>query len=50
MTQVRRENLKATIAALSDRLSSGSQPVAEPSGLKIKAPHSIHSAERFDSN
>jgi hypothetical protein len=49
--QARRENLKTTIAALSDRLSNGSQPVAEPDhGLKINAPHSIRTAERFDSN
>jgi hypothetical protein len=51
MMQARRENLKTTIAALSDRRSSGSQPVAEPNnGLKINAPHSIHPAESFDTH
>jgi uncharacterized protein YaaN involved in tellurite resistance len=49
MMQARCENLKTTIAALSDRLSRGNQPVAEPdSGLKINTP-SIHSAELFGS-
>ena len=39
MMQARRENLKTTIAALSDRLSRSNQPVAEPdSRLKIIAP------------
>jgi uncharacterized protein YaaN involved in tellurite resistance len=39
MMQARRENLKTTIAALSDRLSRGNQPVAgSDNGLKINAP------------
>jgi hypothetical protein len=39
MMQARRENLKTTIAALSDRLSSSNEPVAEPSnGLKVMPP------------
>jgi uncharacterized protein YaaN involved in tellurite resistance len=39
MMLARRENLKTTIAALSDRLSSSNQPVAVPNnGLKINAP------------
>jgi hypothetical protein len=45
MMQARRENLKTTIAALSDRLSRGNQPVAgSDDGLKINAP--LHSPGR----
>jgi flagellar protein FliJ len=36
MMKARRQNLKTTIAALSDRLSSGSQPVAEPDNGLLK--------------
>jgi flagellar FliJ protein len=49
--QARRENLRHTIAALKGRLSSVSQPMAEPSSAaKINAPHPLHLAARFDSN
>ena len=51
MMQARRENLKTTIAALSDRLSRGNRPAAEPdSGLKINAPfHSLGRTRRLRS-
>ena len=51
MMRTRRENLKTTIAALSDRLSRGNRPAAEPdSGLKINAPfHSLGRTRRLRS-